>query len=186
MEDYITTYTKRHVTPLDPKPEQIDIRDIAHALSYLSRANGHFPEFYSVAQHSIQCCREAEARGYSRKLVLACLLHDGSEAYLSDITRPVKRNLPGYRQAERRLQAVIYETFLGEDLTEDEAEFVKRVDDDCLYYEFEHYMGERLQNAAPEMRSDARFLAKGFAEVEKEFLGLADHFKIKKTHLIQK
>lgn len=87
---YITTYSKIHFTPLAPKKSQILIEDIVHAQSLMTRANGHFPEFYSVAQHSIACGREAIARGYSGRLVLACLIHDGSEAYLSDITRPVK------------------------------------------------------------------------------------------------
>ena len=47
MKDSITTYTKKQFTPLDPREEDIDIRDIAHALSLMTRANGHFPEFYS-------------------------------------------------------------------------------------------------------------------------------------------
>ena len=61
MADYITTYSKIHMTPLEPKAEQISIRDIAHALSLLSRANGHFPEFYSVAQHCIHCCEDRKS-----------------------------------------------------------------------------------------------------------------------------
>jgi 5'-deoxynucleotidase YfbR-like HD superfamily hydrolase len=65
--------------------DQIDERDIAHALSLVCRANGHFPHFFSVAQHSINCMKEAAARGYSTRVQLGCLLHDGSEAYLSDI-----------------------------------------------------------------------------------------------------
>ena len=48
---YITTYSKIHFTPLDPKIEEIKAEDIAHAQSLMTRANGHFPEFYSVAQH---------------------------------------------------------------------------------------------------------------------------------------
>ena len=77
------------------------IADIAHPLSFLTRANGHFAQFYSVGQHCIQCAKEASARGYNDRLALACLLHDASEAYLSDITRPVKKNLPGYRDVEK-------------------------------------------------------------------------------------
>jgi len=51
---YITTFNKIHFAPLEPKSENIIIEDIAHALSQMTRANGHFPEFYSVAQHTIQ------------------------------------------------------------------------------------------------------------------------------------
>ena len=61
----IMTYTKKMFDPLAPELELIDIVDIAHALSYLCRANGHFTQFYSVCQHSINCARGATAAGYS-------------------------------------------------------------------------------------------------------------------------
>ena len=76
---HITTFSKVQMNPLCPKQEEIRIEDIAHAQSLMTRANGHFPEFYSVGQHSIACAREAIARNYSSRVVLACLLHDGSE-----------------------------------------------------------------------------------------------------------
>lgn len=113
MSSYITTSSKIHFTPVSPDPEQIVIRDIAHALSLMTRANGHFPEFYSVGQHCIHCYEEAVARKYSPFLCKACLLHDASEAYLADITRPVKQFLPGYLEIEKRLQDTIYEKFWG-------------------------------------------------------------------------
>ena len=43
MSSYITTSSKIHFTPVSPDPEQIVIRDIAHALSLMTRANGHVP-----------------------------------------------------------------------------------------------------------------------------------------------
>ena len=97
MGDCITTYSKISFAPAAPKIEQIEILDIAHALSMLVRANGHFPKFYSVGQHCIHCCEEAYARGYDRRVQLACLLHDASEAYLADITRPFKGHLIKYQ-----------------------------------------------------------------------------------------
>lgn len=93
MGDCISTFTNNRIDPTDPSPEDIHIEDIAHALSMMTRANGHFKTFYSVAQHSINCANEAAARGCSKRIQLACLLHDASEAYLSDITRPVKKQL---------------------------------------------------------------------------------------------
>ena len=176
MDNYITTYSKTHFYPLDPNPEDIQIADIAHPLSLLTRANGHFPQFYSVGQHSIQCAREAEARGYSERLALACLLHDASEAYLSDITRPVKQNLPGYREAERVLQNAIYEKYLGSAPGEAEAEKIKNVDDTCLYFEFLHFAGEKLFEQPGPMRSTADFSFRPFDEVEREFLEIFHRF----------
>ena len=87
---YITTYTGKHFDPIQPEPGLFDLTDISHALSLLCRGNGHMKHFYSVAQHSIACAEEAKARGYSARVQLGCLLHDASEAYLSDVTRPVK------------------------------------------------------------------------------------------------
>ncbi len=170
MSDYITTSSKIHFTPLKPKKEQIVIEDIAHSLSLMTRANGHFPEFYSVAQHCIHCYEEAVARGYDKRICLACLLHDASEAYLADITRPVKKNLPKYLVIEKILQDTIYERFLGSKLTEEEQRLVSEVDDALLYYEFEHYMGERLMDAEPEIKSRPVFETLPFAEVEKKYI----------------
>ena len=83
---YITTVSGIHFYPLNPNPDDIDISDIAHALSLICRANGHFKYFYSVAQHCIACAEEAIERGYSLEVTLGCLLHDASEAYLCDVT----------------------------------------------------------------------------------------------------
>ena len=90
MADYITTYTGIHFFPTEPDPEGICIEDIAHALSLLCRGNGHVSTFWSVGQHCIICAREAAAREWPDRLVLACLLHDASECYLSDVPRPFK------------------------------------------------------------------------------------------------
>lgn len=53
MREKIRTFSGIHMSPADPRPEEICIEDIAHALSLMTRANGHFPVFYSVAQHSL-------------------------------------------------------------------------------------------------------------------------------------
>ena len=170
MKDYITTYTGKHFTVAEPKEEDIDINDIAHALSMLSRANGHFSQFYSVGQHCIHCYEEAVARKYSPFLCKACLLHDASEAYLADITRPVKQFLPGYLEIEKRLQDTIYEKFLGRVPTETEQTAISSVDDTLLYYEFDHYMGEKLQKKPPKLYSAPIFEQKTFSEIEEKYI----------------
>ena len=173
MGDYITTYMKRHLKITNPSPEDIVLEDIAHALSMMVRANGHFPEFYSVAQHCIHCYEEAAARGYGEKIARFCLLHDASEAYLADITRPVKQYLPQYRAFEKQLQDVIYQKFLGSVPTEEERRKIKSVDDTLLYYEFEHYMGERLLEQPPEIRSHPVFETVPMKEIEEKYQKLA-------------
>ena len=90
--DCITTYTGIHMNPLDPKPEDFRIEDIAHALPLICRGNGHVKTFFSVGQHCINCAREAEALSLPDRMILVCLLHDASECYMSDVPRPFKRN----------------------------------------------------------------------------------------------
>ncbi len=168
----IMTCSHKMFDPLRPNPELIDIRDIAHSLSMLCRANGHFRSFYSVGMHCINCANEAKARGYSKKLQLGCLLHDGSEAYLSDVTRPVKEELPRYREIEEPLQELIWEKFLGEPLTDEENRLVFLIDDHILENEFPALMGAKLYETVPELFSDPQFAFEGFQATEQEFLKL--------------
>ena len=115
MSDYITTYTGNHIDPADPDPEAISIRDIAHALSLICRGNGHVRNFWSVGQHCLDCAHEAQARKLSPRMILACLLHDASECYMSDVPRPMKKHMQEYQRQEKGILKVIFEKFLGSD-----------------------------------------------------------------------
>ncbi len=168
----ITTYTKKTFDPLAPKEELIDILDIAHSLSLLCRANGHFPKFYSVGEHCVNCAREAEARGYSARVQLVCLLHDASEAYLSDVTRPVKSALPEYKKIENALADVIYTKWLGSTLSQEEHALMRDVDDTLLYYEMLLYFGEKICENAPPLLSKPFFCFDGFEKTEQRYLSL--------------
>lgn len=103
-----TTFTGRLINPIDPDPDQIVIEDIAHALSNACRFGGHCSEFYSVAQHSVLV---SYISGWEHQL--DGLLHDASEAYLSDIVRPVKYTaaMESYRTIEANLERVIAQKF---------------------------------------------------------------------------
>ena len=168
----IKTYSGIMFDPLCPDTELISIVDIAHALSMLCRANGHFKSFYSVGQHSINCMQEAKARGHSRKIQLACLLHDASEAYLSDVTRPVKAELPKYREIEIPLQNLIWNKWLTEPLTDEEERIVFQIDDAILDHEFLALMDTQLSDTVPELASVPQFDFMGFLECEQEYLRL--------------
>ena len=94
----INTHSGRQVNIASLDPATIHIGDIAHALTFLCRGGGHTDFFFPVARHCVYCAREARARGYSREVVLACLLHDASEAYMVDLPSPIKDGLfPEYR-----------------------------------------------------------------------------------------
>lgn len=172
MSDYITTFTGKHFTPLEPLEKDIDIRDIAHALSMTIRAGGHYREFYSVAQHSLHCAYEAMERRANPRLVLMCLLHDSAEAYIADVTRPVKNNMPDYTIAEQRILNSIYKKFLGSVPDEKETEFIKTIDDALIYHEFLHHMNEKLFDEAPYLNSEPDFSFVPFKNVEEEFLNV--------------
>ena len=153
MSNYITTYTGLHFYPTEPNPDGLRMEDIAHALSLLCRGNGHTKTFFSVGQHCLHCAREAQARGYSRRVALACLLHDASEAYLSDVPRPFTQSMPQYRVLENQLLDVIYTKFLGAPLTDEEAALVKQIDDDMLYFDLRLLLNEPSNESEPEMQS---------------------------------
>lgn len=172
MARYITTYTGRHFEPTNPDPMLIHIEDIAHALSLICRGNGHVKTFWSVGQHCIGCAKEAAARGLSARLVLACLLHDASECYMSDIPRPFKIDLPEYRKREDQLLALIYTKFLGSPLTEDESRQLSEIDDAMLWYDLEILLNEKQTGEPPKLHSELDYTVRPFQEVEDEYLAL--------------
>jgi hypothetical protein len=102
------TFTGQAFYPLDPRAEDIDPRDIAHALAMTCRYGGHVTRFYSVAEHCVLMSHAVPAEH-----ALWALLHDAGEAYLSDVIRPIKRSamMAEYRHAEGRLMFVIGERF---------------------------------------------------------------------------
>lgn len=103
---WIATATGIRFNVLEPRAEDVSIHDIAHALSNQCRYGGHFKRLYSVAEHCVHVARLAPP---DRKI--EALLHDGSEAYLLDIPRPIKKAMPEYRAIEDRLMTVIGDRF---------------------------------------------------------------------------
>lgn len=166
----IRTWNGVFFSPLEPHTEDILPEDIAHSLSLLCRANGHFRCFYSVGQHCLACEEEARCAGLSREIRLACLLHDASEAYISDITRPVKLGLPEYRVIEKRLQDTIYRRFGLDPDNEEMLREVSRIDDTMLYYEFLALGGHALFDEAPKKQSQPQFEFRPFEETEQKYL----------------
>ncbi len=116
--DWQQTFTGRQFWPLDPRPEDVCLEDIAHALSLQCRFAGHCRTFYSVAEHSVRVSWLVEKHidekrdfiGLSRIAhMLAALLHDASEAYCIDVPRPLKLYLTGYKDIEYGVMLAIEE-----------------------------------------------------------------------------
>ena len=113
METWIQTYTGRKFWPLDPKPEDVHILDIAHALSMKCRYSGHCKRFYSIAEHSCHVHDVLTGKALEQSPIIKMwgLLHDAGEAYLCDVPRPVKPELKGFKRLERNIQEVVARKF---------------------------------------------------------------------------
>lgn len=106
---WMQTYKGIDFYPFDPKPEDIDIEDIAHALSLQCRYAGHSRFHYSVAQHSVYVSQIVPAKD-----ALWGLMHDASEAYLVDLPRPIKNFCQlgaNYRVYEETIMKAIQKRF---------------------------------------------------------------------------
>lgn len=162
---WIQCFSGRKFWPLDPRPEDLSWGDIAHQLSLEARYSGATKTIYSVAEHSVGVSqRAAVLAGYrkDRKLSgwpLYCarfgLIHDASEAYLSDVARPVKRQaiMFGYREAERKLQAMICQ-WAGLGVVEPEE--VRIADQEMLYTEARQIMTPLHPDWAPQLGKGIR------------------------------
>lgn len=130
----ILTFTGKRINPLAPDPELIDPLDIAHALACCNRYTGHAFVPFSVAQHS---CLVYD---YVYKDKLWALLHDASEAFLSDLARPVKiqEQMSFYIEAERILMNAIAQKF---NLIMPIPLKIKEADDILLHTEMRDFFG---------------------------------------------
>ena len=90
IPNQILTRSGRIFYPLDPRPQDVDLGDIAHALANKCRFTGHTEPFYSVAQHSLLVCHILGALRADPLTRLWGLLHDAAEAYLPDVAAPIK------------------------------------------------------------------------------------------------
>lgn len=102
---WMTTYTGKKFHYKNPTPDEICIEDIAHHLSLICRYTGAVRVFYSVAEHSIKA-----AEIVPEHLRLSALLHDAAEAYINDISRPVKYS-HRLDETERSISKVINSKF---------------------------------------------------------------------------
>lgn len=98
--------------------------------------------------------------------------YNSSECYMSDVPTPFKNELPEYQEQEEHLLGIIYEKFLGSDLTEEEQKELKKIDHAMLWYDLEHLLGEIQYGEIPELHIDLDYTVRPFEEVEEEYLSL--------------
>jgi hypothetical protein len=135
-ESFIQTFSGRKFFPFNPKVDDIDIEDVAHALSNTCRYSGHCKKFYSVAQHSylvsFKCNPENAMWG---------LLHDGAECYSGgDIPTPIKHFVPEMQNIEKGILKLLSTKF---DLTYPIPQDVHEADKSMFLIEWSNLMTQK-------------------------------------------
>lgn len=109
----IKVYSGKLVDIANPESAQVDISDIAHSLANLGRWTGHAESQISVGQHSIIGSILAEIIYPDVKwLPHAFALHDAAEAYVGDMSSPLKALFPEFAALENRWHRKIEDTFM--------------------------------------------------------------------------
>lgn len=106
MPSHILTNKLKYFDFHNPEQHTYDVEEIAHSLSHVCRYTGHVRNFYSVAQHSVLVSLIVP-----KHLQKAGLLHDASEAYLGDVSSPLKALLPDYKAIEAKVEKAICKQF---------------------------------------------------------------------------
>lgn len=101
----------KYLDLLNPDPVVIDLPTIATVLGRICRFGGHSPRFYSVAEHCVQMTRLATKQGIKNPALRSILLHDAAEAYIGDVTKPLKNLLTEYHAIETNVEEAIAEHF---------------------------------------------------------------------------
>lgn len=164
MGTTILTSQSRYINFLNLEENVYDIIDIAQALSKICRFCGHCDNFYSVAQHSV-LVSEIVPPEYA----FEGLLHDATEAYLGDISSPLKRLLPEYKRIEKAMYKEIAKTY---SIPEETTDVVKRADEILLATEKRDIMP---YDPTPEEWS---FL-EGTIPLEKHIIPVSDYYAFK-------
>ena len=115
--DWFQTFTGKIFYALDPREEEIDIRDIAHSLSLSCRFQGHCYYFYSIGEHCIRTKMIAMSLLVNMgantvdinpaEVAFWSLFHDAAESYIGDINAPLKANMTQYKDVEDNILSVI-------------------------------------------------------------------------------
>ena len=120
VDEWFVTVSGKQFFPMDPRVEDIDIDDIAWALSILPRWGGHSREVIPVAQHSV-----IVSDIVPRSQALVGLMHDATEAYMgADLISPIKRHCPNFCRIEAGLWQAIRKRYDLGDITPE----IKRAD----------------------------------------------------------
>lgn len=172
--DEFSTLSGRRVHVLDPKPEDVALGDIANALSRICRFGGQVYAHVSVAQHSVMVAEIVADLGGSKQEQLIGLLHDATEAYVGDVISPLKRQLPGFQEIERKWALAIGQAFNLGDALANESALVKQADEVAFYTEWRDMFPDRPPVAGANPSKTRSFHPAGPDEARALFLAKYD------------
>ena len=124
INNTIITSTGLYFDYGNPLPEQINIKDIAKSLSNTCRYGGHC-DFYSVAEHSVNCVILANNEGLGHGILMHILMHDAQEAYIGDMPKPLKIMMPEFQRLEEWIEKAVRSKF---DISNDYEKIIKKFD----------------------------------------------------------
>lgn len=176
--DYIRTFSGR-AFPLSPSPKDVCLKDIAHGLSIAPRWGSQSKYRYPVAAHAIYVSLLVSPHNR-----FEALNHDDSEAYLCDLPKPFKEEMPEYKAVEHRIMVAVGVKF---NFAWPVCAEVKRADAIALYQERLALFDFPVCNDVPEVHPpkgmrlpqwDFRFWSEASArEVEYYFLDYFERYK---------
>jgi len=146
---WIQTNSIAQFFPLDPRVQDVNVKDIIHSLSHLCRYNGHSNKMYTVGHHSIMVAKIVQKLGGTLEEVKWGLAHDFGEAYCGDLPSPIKNHptMVAFRDMENKIVAAIAEK-IG--LVGPEPALVKKVDRCMITFEAaSEYVFSGLHEAWP-------------------------------------
>ncbi len=157
---YIITYTGIKYYPLDPRPEDVCIADIAHSLAGQNRFGAHTVEMINTAHHSVDVSMHPEV-GHPRW----GLFHDGGEAYLVDLPSPIKHAIAFAAEFDRLETLNLLAIAQRFNLPWPVPSSIKAADNYCLRTEQQKYMAAFGGTCTPWDRTTAnlRFLERYLA-----------------------
>ena len=118
----VETWSGQALDLTDPINATITFDDIVIPLARMVRYNGAFPEYYSVAEHSILVAdlliegapyhdSDGECIEITKSMVVAALLHDAAEAFIGDLIAPIKVRLLSFGALEHGLMRALSARF---------------------------------------------------------------------------
>ena len=101
------------------------------------------------------------------------LLHDASEAYISDIIRPVKVHLSNYLVIEEQIMNTILKKFGLDDLSAEEHAMWKQIDDEMLDNELAVMLTGEENRKPVKLAATPDFAEHSYRDIEQAFYEMA-------------